>query len=347
MAVCTAMTEEDGHNDMTKQLTVAVRGAGILGLWQALTLARAGHRIRLIEQSATPFATSASRLAGAMLPPGCESEALPAVRDLGEAGLALWRATYPGLVNAGSLVVAAPRDQAEMDRFERATRPPETLDGTGLAALEPDLAGRFSRAFYFPDEAHMTTPDAMDFLLEAVRKAGVTITFGTTDAPGSDVVVDCRGMAAAPDLPKLRGVRGERLLIRSREIRLGRPVRLLHPRHPLYVVPWTEHRYVVGATVIESEEAGPVTVRSALELLATAYALHPAFGEAEMLDAAAGVRPAFPDNLPRAIVRDGGHRILVNGAFRNGFLLAPVLAEAVAAYLANQTPHPLLTLDHT
>ena len=155
-------------------------------------------------------------------------------------------------------------------------------------------------------------------------------------------MIDCRGIAAADEIATLRGVRGERLLIRSHEIHLARPVRLLHPRHPLYVVPWGEGLYLVGATVIESEDVGPVTVRSALELLGTAYALHPAFGEAEIVETGAGIRPAFPDNMPHAEIRDGGRKILVNGAYRHGFLLAPVLAEAVAGYLAAKAPHALL-----
>ena len=97
-------------------------------------------------------------------------------------------------------------------------------------------------------------------------------------------------------------MRGERLVIRTGEVNLSRPVRLLHPRFPLYVVPWSENRFMIGATQIESDETGPVTVRSALDLLSTAYALHPAFGEAEIVDFGAGARPAFPDNLPRIIV---------------------------------------------
>lgn len=332
------------HKHVANPLSITIVGAGILGLWQALTLSRQGHRVRLVEKSATPFAESASRYAGAMLAPGCESENAPEVRDFGSRGLALWRETYPHLVNGGSLVVAAPRDYPELSRFAKATAPPETLDANGLAALEPDLGGRFQSAFYFPDEAHMATPEALEFLLDAVRLSGAIVELGAawTSPSAADVIIDCRGIAASHDLPALRGVRGERLLIRSEDIQLSRPVRLLHPRHPLYVVPWGKGRYVVGATVIESEDAGGMTVRSALDLLGAAYTLHPAFGEAEILDAGAGVRPAFPDNLPHVEIRDGGSRIFVNGAFRHGFLLAPVLAEAVAGYLANQTPHSLI-----
>jgi glycine oxidase len=318
---------------VTRAITVV--GAGILGLWQALTLARAGHRVRLQEASADPFARSASLYAAVMLAPEREAEtAPPLLRALGCEGIALWRALYPGLVMAGSLVVAAARDRVELERFAKHTQGHERLDAKALQSLEPDLEGRFASGLYFPQEAHMPAPDALAFVLDEVRRAGVEVLFGVSALPKDcDVVVDCRGLAARGELADLRGVRGERLIVRSREIALNRPVQLLHPRHPLYVVPWGDGRYVIGATVLETEDDGPVTVRSALELLGAAYALHPAFGEAEILDLGAGVRPAFPDNMPRAIVRDGGRRIFVNGAYRHGFLLAPVLANRVEAYL--------------
>ena len=325
--------------------TITVVGAGVFGVWQALTLARAGHRVRLVEQSAEPFTASASRLAGVMLAPGCESEAEPRIRTLGQEGLDLWRATYPGLVNRGSVVVTAPRDHTELARFAQATAPAQTLDAKALGTLEPDLAGRFASALYFPDEAHFAPEAALRFLLESARSAGAEIALGThwtSDAAGDDIVVDCRGYAAGAALPHLRGVRGERLVIRTDEIHLSRPVRLLHPQHPLYVVPWPDGHFLIGATVIESEDTGPITVRSALALLGAAYTLHPAFGEAAIVETGAGLRPAFPDNMPRAEIQDGGRRIAVNGAFRHGFLLAPVLASAVAGYLADGALHELL-----
>jgi glycine oxidase len=88
---------------------------------------------------------------------------------------------------------------------------------------------------------------------------------------------------------------------------------------------------MIGATVIESDDMGPPTLRSALELLGAAYALLPAFGEARIIDIAAGVRPAFPDNTPKILVR--GHRIFVNGMYRHGFLLSPILAQLTADYI--------------
>ena len=175
---------------------------------------------------------------------------------------------------------------------------------------------------------------AMQFLLRrrstpAWRSLSSTAWRGA--AAPDETVIDCRGLGARAELRELRGVRGERLIVRTREIGLHRPVRLLHPRQPIYVVPWGDGLHMVGATVIESDDTGPITVRSALELLGMAYALHPAFGEAQIVDAGAGVRPAFPDNVPKIVVR--GRTLHVNGLYRHGFLLAPALAELVAAYL--------------
>ena len=323
------------------RLRIDITGAGIFGLWQALTLARAGHVVRLWDTAPTPFAAAQSRLAGAMLAPWCESELSgPHVVPLGLEGMALWRAAYPALVNAGTLVVAAPRDRTELTRFDRVTEGHDRVGADRLAELEPALAGRFAEALYYPGEAHMATPHALAFLLEAARAAGAETHFGApaparTDA---DWVIDTRGLSARDVIKDLRGVRGERLLVRSRDVDLHRPVRLLHPRHPLYVVPWGQGIHLVGATVIESEDDAAMTVRSALELLGSAYALHPGFGEAEILEISAGVRPSLPTNMPRARVE--GRTIRVNGAWRHGFLLAPVMAAAVARYLAEGETRP-------
>jgi glycine oxidase len=136
----------------------------------------------------------------------------------------------------------------------------------------------------------------------------------------------------------LRGVRGERIVIKSREVILSRPIRLLHPRFPVYIVPWGDGVYLLGATAIESEETGPISLRSALDLLSAAYAVDPAFAEAEIVMQGAGARPAFPDNRPRIIPR--GRYIYVNGLYRNGFLLAPVLAELVADFIETGAADP-------
>ncbi|MEM7238031.1 MAG: FAD-dependent oxidoreductase, partial [Pseudomonadota bacterium] len=83
--------------------------------------------------------------------------------------------------------------------------------------------------------------------------------------------------------------------------------------------------FMLGATMIESADRGRITARSMLELLGAAYALHPAFGEADVVEIGVDARPAFPDNLPRVVRQNG--RIHVNGLYRHGFLLAPAMAR--------------------
>jgi glycine oxidase len=180
-------------------------------------------------------------------------------------------------------------------------------------------------------------PSRRYFPLDQAQAAGAELRSAGQPRPVRISLSTAAGLP--PDcLPNLRGVRGERIVVKSREVNLSRPVRLLHPRFPLYVVPWGNGVYMIGATVIESEETGPITLRSALDLLSAAYALDPALAEAEIVLQGAGARPAFPDNRPRIIV--GERYIYVNGLYRHGFLLAPIMAELVADYIDTGTTDP-------
>jgi glycine oxidase len=242
----------------------------------------------------------------------------------------------------GTLVVAAPRDGSEIERFASRTSRHERVDGARIEALEPDLAGRFRKGLFFSGEGHLNPRLALTSLRERLDGRGVAIGFavdGLTASPRAGTTLDCRGFAARDALEELRGVRGEMLILRTKEIHLARPVRFLHPRIPLYVVPRADGLFMVGATMIESADRGAVTARSAIELLSAAYALHPAFGEAEIVEMRADVRPAFPDNLPRIIQR--GAITYLNGFYRHGFLLSPALAQQAAALILRnaEVPH--------
>lgn len=333
------------------RLTITVVGGGILGLWQALTLAHRGHAVTLREAAQEDGSGAASRLAGAMLAPYSESEAAePIIKQLGLRGLELWRHAYSRTEARGSLVLAAGRDQGELVRFARMTDGHRSVDADGIAALEPALSGRFQCGLFFQEEAHMAPRPALDFLIGRLRELSSDVRFAATvaepiwmAAAAGDVVIDCRGMSARSDLAGLRGVRGEMAVVRAPGLVLSRPLRLLHPRFPLYIVPWGNGTYMIGATVIEREDAGPVTARSALDLLASACAIHAGFADAHIIELSAGIRPAFKDNVPRIIAR--GRRLFVNGAYRHGFLLAPVLAEIAADHLESGTPIPAALAD--
>ncbi|HEY9055570.1 MAG TPA: glycine oxidase ThiO [Aurantimonas sp.] len=313
-------------------MEIAVLGAGVAGLASATALAERGASVTVFERGATIGEGAASRLAGAMLAPWCERESAEAeVVRLGAGAADWWAARVPDVARQGSLVLAPPRDRAELDRFARRTEHFDRVGAEEIAEFEPDLAGRFQAGLLFAKEAHLCPRCALKALARRLEGMGVAFHFGEDGRAASasfETVIDCRGFAAREALPELRGVRGEMVLLRTAEVMLSRPVRLLHPRQPIYVVPRGGGIFMVGATMIESENRGAITLRSAVELLSAAYALHPAFAEAEILETGVGIRPAFPDNLPR--VTRQGRVISVNGLYRHGFLLAPDVAGRAA-----------------
>ncbi|HWL18418.1 MAG TPA: FAD-dependent oxidoreductase, partial [Bradyrhizobium sp.] len=283
---------------------VTIIGAGVAGAWQALLFAQAGHDVTLHEKSDAAMMLSTSHWAGGMLAPWCESEiAEPVISRLGLRSLDLWRQALPDTPFNGSLVVAHARDRNDFERFARLTSAHRRLDAAALAALEPSLEGRFRDALFFPDEGHVEPRRVLPKLHEKIVAAGGTIRFDSeVNADDLDgLVIDCRGFSARDTQQELRGVKGEMILIETDEVQLARPVRLIHPRWPLYVIPRENNRFMLGATSIEAEDTG-VSVRSALELLGAAYAVHPAFAEARIVEFGSGLRPAFPDNLPRIAI---------------------------------------------
>lgn len=308
---------------------VRVVGAGVAGLCVATELASRGVGVELVDRTAEPGPHGCSWWAGGMLAPECEGESAeePVLR-LGREAADWWERAGVRVARHGTIVVALGRDRREIDRFARRTEGHRRLDRAALAELEPQLDGRFDRALHFPGEAHLDPREALATLRRKLVEAGVGMQ--TADGDASEwggPVVDCRGLAARDVLRDLRGVKGEMAVLRAPDIALARPVRLLHPRIPLYIVPREDGLFMLGATQIESDDRRP-RVRSVLELLTAAYALHPAFGEAELVEIGVDARPAFGDNLPR--LRRRGTTIYVNGLFRHGFLLAPAMARMAA-----------------
>lgn len=166
-----------------------------------------------------------------------------------------------------------------------------------------------------------------------------------------DLAIDCRGVGAKKSsitntqdnvqnnaqhnakLGDLRAVRGEIFQLFTTEVNLSRPIRLMHPRYQIYIAPKGKGHFVVGATEIESDDTAPMTVRSAMELLSAAYSVHPGFAEANIRQHLSQLRPAFSDNQPKIISHNA--LIQVNGLYRHGFLIAPVVLAQVLEHVDN------------
>lgn len=295
----------------------------------------------LVDRHAGTGPHACSWWAGGMLAPDCEGESAeePVVR-LGREAADWWSAKTGAVHRRGSLVVSPARDKSDLARFARRTERFREVTGAEIAELEPDLETRFAKGLFFEDEAHLAPRTALARLREGILADGAT--FRQHDADPSEyaqrgLTIDCRGFQARDTLRDLRGVKGEMLVLSCPQVAFNRPIRLLHPRVPLYIVPRGDGIYMLGATMVEGRAGRHITARALLELLSAAYALNPAFGEAEVLEIGVDSRPAFADNLPR--IRRDGNLIRANGLYRHGFLLAPALARMVAELvLYNKKP---------
>lgn len=333
-------------------MRIAIIGAGIIGRLLALLLSRQQYQVTVFERDAIESGSAASYTAAGMLTPVSEAEsAEPLVCRMGRHSLRLWPQVVEqlNLTDAywqrGSLVVAHASDRAELQRFCRQLvhrrQSCRNLSSEQLSVFEPELTARFQEAVFLPHEACLDVQKIMAGLAQTPIDWRPHTTVEKT-ASGSlwiagnrhcfDWVIDCRGLGAKQEWPALRGVRGELLWLHAPEVALNHMVRLMHPRYRLYVVPRPGNLYIVGATQIESDDSGPITVRSSLELLSAVYSLHPGFAEAAVVSSAVNCRPALPDNCPA--VRCEERLLRVNGLFRHGFLLAPVVAGEVANWLA-------------
>lgn len=136
---------------------IRILGAGVMGLSLATELTSRGHRVELVDPETGPGPHGCSWWAGGMLAPFCEGEsAEEPVERLGQGAIGWWDRHAGAVHRKGTLVLAQPRDRVDLDRFARRSRGHRLLDADGIAALEPDLAGRFASGLFYPDEAHLS-----------------------------------------------------------------------------------------------------------------------------------------------------------------------------------------------
>ncbi|WAC74675.1 FAD-dependent oxidoreductase [Roseateles sp. SL47] len=336
---------------------IAIAGAGLAGRLFAWALARAGHAVTVVDAAAGPFTRfdatgpAAFSAAGMLSPLAEQEQGGPQVAAWGWRSLQLWQGIVAALAPAavpfrreGSLLLAHRGDLGTAQRVLAVVPGAQRLEEARLQALEPALAPGL-QGWLLADEGLIAPVAAMEALYEATvnvttaplsqpvvwcwNSPAAAVRPGVVELENgaclhADWAIDTRGLGAAPALP-VRGVRGEIVTLSLPSHGLARPVRLLHPRHRVYLVPRTPDEVAVGASEIESEDRSPVSLRSAVELMAAAHSVLPALAEARIVRLDRHLRPALPDNLPRAECEPGLLRL--NGLYRHGWLLAPALVE--------------------
>ncbi len=282
---------------------------------------------------------------------------------------------YTFFQQTGAIIVSHEQDKGDYQRFTRhiqnnyPDQKIQQINSVELTSLEPELARSFHQGLYLPQEGQIGNRRLLVALRQQLEKTqvnwlsecevtaispqqhGCNIEYQpcngqptknkTTHSQHYDLVIDCRGTGASTlqaktnnaALKDLRLVRGELFQLFAPDVNLSRPIRLMHPRYQLYIAPKQKGFYVVGATEIESSDNSRMTVRSSMELLSAAYSIHPGFAEANIRQHISQCRPAFSDNQPKINYH---HNLLqVNGLYRHGFLIAPVILKQTLAFINN------------
>jgi glycine oxidase len=347
-----------------------IAGAGVIGLACAWRAARAGADVAVVDRAAP--AGAATRVAAGMLAPVGELDfGEGRLHEMTTASAELYpgfveeleRASgiEVGYARCGGLYVALDRDEAaqlerEAELQESLGLVTERLSPRDCRRLEPGLTPSLHGGILVPGDAVVDPRALAEALLSAALAEGVEVIAGSeiercligdgrvegvetaaAELRAPAVVVATGAWSGrAPWLPAearppVRPVKGQILELAGAEEPLCERI---VASERVYLVPRSDGRLIVGATMEEQGFDTRVTAGGVHELLREAYRLLPEVAELELKEAAAGLRPGTPDNLP--IIGPGAldGLLLATGHHRNGVLLAPLTAERVTALLS-------------
>jgi glycine oxidase len=365
---------------IAKKPNVAIIGAGVIGLGIAWRLAARGLSVAVFDKAAT--GSGASHAAAGMLAACCEAEpGEEALVTLGRESQARWPAFASELQQVsgidvelrseGTLVVALTADdQARLNHQlvfqQRLGLPLQWISAAETRRREPHLAGKLAGAVWSPEDTQVDNRKLAAALRGAALAAGAVVNEhqpvsaisshagrvdGVVLADGTKVTADAVVLAAGawsrsiaglePDLrPPVRPIKGQMLALR------------MDPAAPLlthvvwapgaYLVPRKDGRLLIGATVEERGYDTSLTAGGVLTLLEAAWRVVPAVEELTIDEMWVGHRPGSRDDAP--ILGAGPLQGLVyaTGHHRNGILLTPITADAIARLVLDGVTDPVI-----
>jgi glycine oxidase len=357
-----------GRNRVNARPSIAVIGAGVIGLSIAWRLAQRGAAVIVFDQGAA--GAGASHAAAGMLAICAEAEpGEEALVALGRASQTMWPAFARELEAAadlsidlrseGTLLVALTADDQARLRHRLAFQkglglPVEWISGAEARRREAHLAPGIAGAVLSPEDHQVDNRKLVAALRVAAERAGVTIrehcaverivvsggrAAGVALADGTQVPVDTVVLAAgawsrrveglpADARPPVRPVKGQTIALR-----MDAAAPLIN--HVVwapgaYLVPRRDGRLIIGATVEEKGFDAALTAGGVLSLLEAAWRAVPALEELPIDDMWVGHRPGSRDDAPILGPGPVDGLVYATGHYRNGILLTPVTAEAIA-----------------
>jgi glycine oxidase len=363
-----------------KRPTVAIIGAGVIGLGVAWRLASRGASVAVFDKGAS--GAGASHAAAGMLAACAEAEpGEDALVSLGRESQARWPAFAAELEQAsgidvelrpeGTLVLALTADdQARLNHQlvfqQKLGLPLQWISAAETRRREPHLAGKLAGAVFSPEDTQVDNRKLAAALRVAAEAAGVSITEhrpvsavssradridGVMLADGTKIAADVVVLAAgawsrsiaglAPELrPPVRPIKGQMLALR-----MDAAAPLLN--HVVwapgaYLVPRRGGRLLVGATVEEKGYDTSLTAGGVLALLEAAWRAVPAVEELPIEEMWVGHRPGSRDDAPILGAGPIEGLVYATGHHRNGILLTPITADAIARLVLDGVAEPAI-----
>ncbi|KAB2366240.1 glycine oxidase ThiO [Actinomadura montaniterrae] len=352
-------------------MRIVIIGAGVIGLATAWRAAQGGAAVTLVDPA--PASGASSVAAGMLTPVSELSYGEEPLLRLGLASRDRYGAFAAELAEAtgldtgyrddGTLQVAFDADDLKLLDDLRAFQeslgiPVEALTGRECRKAEPMLAPGVRGGLLAPEDGSVDPRRLAPALLAAGERLGVRLVrrraegvlvehdtaAGVRLDDGTEIRADKVLLAAGPwsgdlgglpagTVPPVRPVKGQVIRLRTPVPFLRRTTRGLVKGSSIYLVPRADGEIVIGATQEELGFDTRVTAGGLWELLRDARELLPGITELEFAEVTAGLRPGSPDNAPLMGPTALPGFYLGTGHFRNGILLAPVSADALAAML--------------
>jgi glycine oxidase len=315
-------------------------GGGIIGLACAFRARGRGLDVAVVERGKP--GRGATSVAAGVLAPDPET---PGFTALARRSADLWPAFADefgdvGYTRCGSLLVL----------FGDAGPPElggELLDAAACRALEPGIADDCTGGLLLRDDAQVDARRVAAALVgrlgDAVRADADVVHIepeGVELADGTRLAAERVVLAAGAWSSRRLAKRLRVVPVKGQTLRLRGPLpatRIIRSEH-VYVVPRANGETVVGATVEDAGYDERPTDEATRTLLHAATRAVPAVAELELVEAVAGLRPGTPDGAP--LIGEWEGLLVASGHYRNGILLAPVTADAIAAMLAGDEPPP-------